>query len=155
MKKLLFFLTLLLAYSLCFSQDGEVIDKKAPIIEFENTIFDFGEIVQGSEAICIFKFKNAGKKPLMFKNVRSSCGCTVPSWPDKPIKRKKQGGIEVQFDTKTIKSFNKIITVYTNAKNDIVRLTIKGEVVPAKENLKSKAVIKKKEITRPNKGIDK
>lgn len=116
---------------------------KAPILEFENTTHNFGTIVQDSEAICTFRFTNVGKEALVIENVRSSCGCTVPSWPKEPVKKKKTGEIVVKYDTRIPKTFTKSITVYSNAKNSPVRLTITGVVEPEKENAKSKANIQK------------
>ena len=66
---------------------------------------------------------------LIITNVKSSCGCTVPSYPKEPVKKSKKEKIHVKYDTKRIGNFNKTITVYSNAKNSPVKLHIKGEVV--------------------------
>jgi Protein of unknown function (DUF1573) len=139
----------MLAYTI--SAQEKIVDPKAPIMEFNNTTYNFGEIIQGSEATCIFSFSNVGKNPLVIENVRSSCGCTVPSWPKEPIKRKGEGEIFVKYNTSTPKSFTKSITVYSNAKNSPIRLTVTGTVVMEGKNSKSKANIKKVDIAKPSK----
>lgn len=44
----------------------------APVIKFDNTVYDFGIIAQNSDGNCEFKFTNTGKEPLILSNVRSS-----------------------------------------------------------------------------------
>jgi hypothetical protein len=93
-------------------------------IQFETTEHDFGTIPEKGDGTFAFVFKNTGKEPLILKNVRSSCGCTVPEWPKEPIKK-------VSYNTRITGSFTKSITVYSNAEGDPVVLRIKGKVEPA------------------------
>ncbi len=95
------------------------------------TTFDFGKIVERSDGSTEFIFKNTGKESLIITNVKSSCGCTVPTYPSEPVKKGDTAIIKVQYDTKRIGIFTKSITVYSNAKNSPVKLIIKGEVVKA------------------------
>jgi hypothetical protein len=68
-------------------------------IVFEEMAHDFGEIKEGAVVEHTFNFKNEGKVPLIISNVRSSCGCTAPSWPKDPIEPGKSGKIQVQFNS--------------------------------------------------------
>jgi len=104
-------------------------NKKAPEITFESNFYDYGTIQQGSDGTHDFIFKNTGKSPLILTNVKSSCGCTVPTWPKTPINKKKKGIIKVKYNTHRIGNFQKTVTVFSNAKNSPIRLTIKGKVV--------------------------
>lgn len=97
-------------------------------IEFKNTEFDFGNIPYKAEATYEFTFTNTGKKPLIITNVKSSCGCTVPSYPAEPVKPGESASISVRYDSKRIGVFSKSVEVYTNGKNSPVKLRIKGEV---------------------------
>lgn len=97
-------------------------------IIFDKLQHDYGTIVQGGDGNCVFKFTNKGEKPLILSNVRSSCGCTVPQWPREPIAPGEKGEIKVKYDTKRLGSFNKSITINSNAANSVVRLLIKGKV---------------------------
>jgi len=99
-------------------------------IVFGKTIHDYGTIIQGSEGDCEFMFTNKGKSPLVLSNVQASCGCTVPEWPKEPILPGKTSSIKVKYNTNNVGSFGKTITVNSNAVNQIVILTIKGNVTP-------------------------
>ena len=113
-------------------------NKKAPEITFQKTEYDFGTIAYGSDATCEFIYKNTGKTPLILTNVRSSCGCTIPSWPKTPVGKKKTGKITVKYNTHKMGKFHKTVTVTSNAKNSPIVLTITGKVVSIKEIKKPK-----------------
>jgi len=133
MKKIIFLSLMLLSFA-GFSQE-----KKA-VIEFKTTEINYGEIKKGEDGTRVFEFTNTGDAPLIIKRVKSSCGCTVPSKPTKPIMPGETGKIVVKYDTKRVGPFRKQITVYSNAKNSVVILKIKGKVVdPNAVNLKRKS----------------
>lgn len=100
-------------------------------IQFETTEHDYGTIPEKGDGSFAFVFKNSGKEPLILKNVRPSCGCTVTEWPKEPIKRGNKGTIKVSYNTRITGSFHKEITVYSNAEGDPVVLHIQGKVEPA------------------------
>ena len=50
-------------------------------VEFEETEFDFGTVMEGEKVTHVYKFKNTGDEPLIISNAKATCGCTVPSWP--------------------------------------------------------------------------
>lgn len=121
MKKLLFlFLTIIPLLAFC---------QKAKI-EFEKTSHDFGTISEtGGPAVYDFVFKNTGDAPLILNNVRTSCGCTSPSWNRQPIAPGQTGSVKVSFDPRHRPGrFNKSITVNSNASNAISSLSIHGTV---------------------------
>ena len=98
------------------------------VIKFDKMGHDYGTISQGGDGTCEFKFTNTGKTPLILSNVQASCGCTVPSWTREPVQPGKEGTIKVSYNTNGIGTFNKSITVISNAKNNMVVLQIKGTV---------------------------
>lgn len=100
----------------------------APNITFENTVHDYGTMQQHGDGNCEFKFTNNGKEPLILSNVRSSCGCTVPTWPRQPILPGQSDVIKVKYDTKRIGMINKSVHVYSNATTPTVSLKIKGKI---------------------------
>lgn len=106
-------------------------------IEFKaaNNTIDYGTVVRGVDSgVRTFEFTNTGTEPLVITNVRSSCGCTVPSKPEAPIMPGKTGKIEVKYNMNPGK-IAKTITVESNATNvtgGTVQLNIKGEVVEKK-----------------------
>jgi hypothetical protein len=113
----------------------------APEISFDKVVHDYGTIIQGADGTCEFKFTNTGKEPLILSKPQSSCGCTVPTWPQEPILPGKSDVIKVTYNTNNIGPINKTVTVSSNAKTSRVVLSIKGTVtakpaeqVPLKTN---------------------
>ena len=116
------FITLFISFFI-FSQE------KQAEIKFEVTTIDYGEVEFESDGKRVFKFKNVGTAPLVFKRISSSCGCTIPKKPEKPIEPGDSGEIEVEYDTKRVGIFMKAISVVSNSKNSSIVLRIKGEVL--------------------------
>ncbi|MCF8302067.1 MAG: DUF1573 domain-containing protein [Bacteroidales bacterium] len=136
MKRIFLIVTLFLfASSLVMAQDEADKNPNAPEITFEKTTHDYGTIHQNDDGTCEFEFTNTGKEPLVLSRVRSSCGCTVPTWPRKPILPGKTEVIEVKYNTHRIGRINKSVTVMSNAKNSPVVLRIKGKVVPKSQKI--------------------
>lgn len=117
-----------------FAQEGNTTEATdAPAISFEQTVIDYGTIEQSSEPYRYFKFTNTGSAPLIIKNAKGSCGCTIPEWPRKPILAGETNEIKVRYDTKRIGNFRKTVRLTTNAGDEQVVLTIKGEVLKKEE----------------------
>ncbi len=98
-------------------------------ITFTEMEHDYGEVQQGGNGICEFVYKNTGKAPLMLTNVRSSCGCTIPSWSKEPLMPGQTAKIKVKYNTNNVGPINKSITVESNATKAKTVLKIKGKVV--------------------------
>ena len=123
MKNLLVFLTVCLGM-ISFAQTG-------PKIEFKEETINYGEVEKGKDdGIRIFEFTNTGDEPLLIKNAKSSCGCTVPEWPKEPIAPGAKAVIGVKYDTKRPGAFTKTVTITSNASATPTVLTIKGTVLP-------------------------
>jgi hypothetical protein len=97
-------------------------------IKMDKMTHDYGNIMQGGNGECEFKFTNNGKEPLVITNCMGSCGCTVPQCPKEPILPGKSGTIKVKYDTNRVGGIYKTVTVNSNAKSGVVTLTIKGNV---------------------------
>ena len=101
-------------------------------IKFEKTSHNFGTFPESSPKVtCVFKFTNTGDKLLVIHQAIASCGCTVPQYPKEPIKPGEGGEIIVTYDGagKFPGHFKKSITLRTNAKQEIVRLYVEGDMV--------------------------
>lgn len=105
-----------------------VVAQSGPTMTFDVTTVDYGTIDKGSEPLRKFKFTNTGNEPLIIKNAKGSCGCTVPKYPQEPIMPGESNFIEVRYDTQRVGAFNKTVTITTNEAADTKTLTIKGEV---------------------------
>jgi hypothetical protein len=102
--------------------------QSGPVMTFEKTEIDYGTVALGGDGVRIFKFKNTGTQPLVIKNARGTCGCTVPKWPNEAIQPGKTGTIEVKYDTNRAGGFKKDVFVETNETQPQHTLTIKGTV---------------------------
>lgn len=100
-----------------------------PVIKFDKMVHDYGTIYQGGDGNCTFTFTNTGKQPLVLSSVRSSCGCTVPNWPQEPILPGKSNTIKVTYDSNRLGQINKQVTVQSNASEPTMVLNIKGTVI--------------------------
>jgi hypothetical protein len=135
MKRSIFsFVFMVFATFSIFAQDAAqqqpADNPNAPEISFDKTVHDYGTIVQGSDGTCEFKFTNIGKEPLILSRPQSSCGCTVPTWPQEPVLPGKSDVIKVTYNTNNVGGINKTVTVTSNAKTSRVVLQIKGTVTP-------------------------
>ena len=106
-------------------------DFTGPVFEFENEVIDYGEIAANSDGNRVFKFKNIGKSPLIISQVKGSCGCTVPTKPEKPIMPGETGEIKVKYATNRIGPFSKTVTITSNAYEESTVIRIKGRVLEA------------------------
>jgi hypothetical protein len=139
MKKLAFISVLVLSIVVGFTLNGYSQDSKiavqpestnGPKIKFNETVHDFGNIKYGAESKYVFKFTNTGNEPLILSRPKSSCGCTIPTWPKEPILPGETNEILVTYNSHHVGAFNKTVTVYSNAiNNKSVVLRIKGKVV--------------------------
>lgn len=77
--------------------------KKLPVITFETTTYDFGDVIQGERLTYTFKFKNTGKSNLIIYSSEATCGCTTSTPPKAPIRPGESGEILVTFDSKSQK----------------------------------------------------
>jgi hypothetical protein len=113
----------------CFALAVNAQDKVAKI-EFKTETIDYGKVERGSNGVRTFEFTNTGAIPLVISDVKSSCGCTIPKKPEKPIAPGETGVIEVKYDTnRAVGPFRKAITVTSNAETPTKVLKIKGELV--------------------------
>ena len=130
MRKLLLPLVLLLTLSIAFAEEP------APEITFLKTSHDFGTFTtQNPVQTCTFKFTNTGNAPLYISQAIASCGCTVPTYTDKPVQPGDTGKIEVKYNGtgRYPGHFKKTITVRTNGDPEMTRLYIEGDMKESKK----------------------
>ncbi len=136
MKNFLVLFIAFFAYTLVHSQEMK------PEISFEKTVIDYGTVNKGDNGVREFVFKNSGNAPLIISNVKSTCGCTIPKKPEKPILPGESEKIQVKYDTKRVGFIRKSITVTSNAASSPTTiLKIKGQVV---DNNQQKGIERKK-----------
>ncbi|MES2374233.1 MAG: DUF1573 domain-containing protein [Bacteroidota bacterium] len=150
MKKILFGLTLILCVSVisanaqgqgvaptkATSTKATAASSAAPVaaISFKEPEFthDFGAIPQSTPVTYNFVFTNTGKAPLVLSNAVGSCGCTAAEWPRDAIPAGKTGVIKVTYNAAAAGTFDRTVTLTSNATEPTTVLHIKGDVkVPA------------------------
>ncbi|HWB64686.1 MAG TPA: DUF1573 domain-containing protein [Chitinophagales bacterium] len=103
----------------------------ATTIVFEKTAYDFGRISEGEKVSTSFKFKNTGNVPFVIDRAYGSCGCTVPFWPQDPIKPGESAEIKVVFDSEGKHGeVEKTVTVVGNTRPVNTVLQIKSTIIP-------------------------
>ncbi len=134
-------LLLILAVSSCSGQIGsqkqggsamEEITQESlgqPIMVFDTLIHDFGTIIEGERVVCYFDYRNGGGEDLLITSVEATCGCTTPDWSREPLKPGEKGSLEIIFDASGRSGAQrKVVTVNSNATNQLVRLTLRANV---------------------------
>ena len=129
MKKVFYLLGLMLIMvGMAKAQDSK--PAVGPEIEFEKVVHDYGDVPYNGNGECEFRFTNTGNEPLIVQKPRSSCGCTIPSWPKEPILPGESDVIKVTYKPNRVGNINKTVTVTSNAlQNSTVVLRIKGRVL--------------------------
>ena len=110
--------------------DEVIRPEDAAKIQFEETSFDFGDLVDGDIAEHVFTFKNVGASPLIISHAKAGCGCTVPQWPRSPILPGESNEIKVVYNSKGKKGVqNKTVTVTANTVPNETTIEIKANVL--------------------------
>lgn len=132
MKKIV--LTIISAFILIAFTNAQ---QKGAHISFEKEIHDFGKIKEdGGKVEYKFMFTNTGDAPLIITNVKASCGCTSPTWTEKPVMPGQKGYVSAVFDPRNRPgNFNKSIFVQSNTPKARNILRITGEVLPREKTV--------------------
>lgn len=125
MKKLLLFVMMITAsISVMFAQG------KAEI-KFDKTTYNFGTFSEKEPIVTgTFTFTNIGDAPLVIHQAVASCGCTVPEFTKEPVLPGQSGTIKVTYngEGKFPGHFKKSITLRTNAKTEMMRIYVEGDM---------------------------
>src|SRR5690606_20450709 len=102
----------------------------APIMKFQEEVYDFGKVKDGEKVSYDFSFKNEGNTPLIIKDATATCGCTVPEWPKQPVAPGESGKISVIFDTSGKSGLqDKVVTITANTVPAQTQIHIVGEII--------------------------
>ncbi|MEL0456107.1 DUF1573 domain-containing protein [Flavobacteriaceae bacterium SZ-1-7] len=106
--------------------ERDAVASKFPVIEFDKTEHDFGEIEARTPVETVFSYKNTGDAPLVITDIKSSCGCTVPQdWSRDPLAPGDSGQFTVKFNGSGSNKVSKTITVTANTEkgSEVVKIT--------------------------------
>ncbi|MBC2846138.1 DUF1573 domain-containing protein [Winogradskyella flava] len=103
-----------------------------PVLELDKTEHDFGKIMDGTPVETVFKYTNVGNSMLVVSNIKSTCGCTVPSNYTKEVAPGETGQFTVKFNGKGNGKVTKSLTMTTNTEKgtQIVKITALVEKDP-------------------------
>jgi hypothetical protein len=96
---------------------------------FDDTLHDFGRMKAGEVVTTEFAMTNTGQQDLIIYDAKVGCGCTVPEYPDAPIKPGASQVFKVRFNSEGKTGYNdKTVLVHTNGDPAIYTLHILAEV---------------------------
>ncbi|MFR8552931.1 MAG: DUF1573 domain-containing protein [Bacteroides cellulosilyticus] len=102
-------------------------------IKFDKTSHNFAQASENDPVVsCVFTFTNVGDAPLVIHQAVASCGCTVPEYTQEPVLPGKTGTVKITYNGtgKYPGHFKKSITLRTNAKTEMMRLFVEGDMTP-------------------------
>ncbi len=121
-----------IAQSMTTPPANNPVTKNEPITQvvFDAYEHDFGTIKEGEVVRHVFRLTNVGENPLIIRNARGSCGCTVPTWPKEPIPPGESAEIPVEFNSKgQVGQVQKTVFIDANTDPSPIKLTIRATVV--------------------------
>ncbi|GAB3932362.1 DUF1573 domain-containing protein [Larkinella terrae] len=122
MKKAFSLVVVFLAITtIAFAQKG--------VIKFTKESHDFGKVPQGTPVTYTFEFTNTGTDPVVISNAQPSCGCTTPDWTKSAVLPGQKGFVKATYNAAAMGSFNKNVTVVSNAERASIPLNLTGEVI--------------------------
>lgn len=105
-----------------------------PVMSLESNTVDFGTMKQHGEPLRKVTFTNTGTEPLVIKNARGSCGCTVPTWTKEPILPGESSEIEIRYATNRLGKINKTVKITTNEGGDPHVIKVVGNILKPEED---------------------
>ncbi|RMB60958.1 DUF1573 domain-containing protein [Dokdonia sinensis] len=99
-----------------------------PVMSFDETEFDFGNIDKGTAVEHKFTFTNTGKAPLVIVDAKSSCGCTVPQYSKDPVAPGETGELLVKYNGSGTNQVTKTVTIKANTEAGKETIRIKAFV---------------------------
>lgn len=135
MKKTVILITACLIAAMAFSQvlTASIAKPASPkpfaTFKWAATSFDFGKVKKDVPVAHEFTFINTGSEPLVISSVQASCGCTVTEYSKDAIPSGEKGYVKATYSAATVGMFTKTVTIKANTDEEVVMLTIRGEVV--------------------------
>ena len=103
-------------------------DKSVTTVSIDRPEKNFGNILLNEKREHVFKLVNTGNKPLVVYDVTTSCGCTKAEYSKEPVRPGDALDLKVIYDAEDKGRFRKNLTVYCNAEDSPLKLTVVGMV---------------------------
>lgn len=100
-------------------------------LSFAQKFIDLGTVKKGKVVKLTYAYKNELNSNVIILKATGSCGCTVVSWPKKPISPGEIGTITVKYYApKTNLGYqHKTVTLTTNCAESPIYLTFRANVI--------------------------
>ena len=95
-------------------------------VSVNQTELDFGTFSKEEKQERSFVLTNTGNGLLAIQDIVTSCGCTKVEYSKEPVRPGGTLEVKVTYEAEQAEYFNKTITVYCNAEDSPLRLTVKG-----------------------------
>ena len=95
-------------------------------VSVNQTVLDFGTFPKEEKQERSFVLTNTGDGLLAIQDIITSCGCTKVEYSKEPVRPDGTLEVKVLYEAEDAGYFNKVVTVYCNAKSSPLRLTVKG-----------------------------
>ena len=103
-------------------------DKSVTTVSIVDSEKDFGNIPLNEKREHIFMLVNTGNRPLVIYDVVTSCGCTKAEYGKEPVRPGETLDLKVIYNAEDKGRFRKNLTVYCNAEDSPLKLTVVGVV---------------------------
>ena len=104
----------------------DAVSSNFPVITFNETTHDFGEIEANKSVETVFSYTNTGDAPLVINNIATTCGCTVPQdWSREPLAVGETGKFTVKYNGSGKGKVSKSLTLTANTEKgkEVVKIT--------------------------------
>ena len=101
---------------------SQILAKSGPSLQIDEPDFDFGTMYRGKRVSHRFVIRNSGDEMLKINNVRSSCGCTVPTLDKRELKPGESTELVAVFDSGRFRGqVTKNIYLYSNDPTEAIK----------------------------------
>ena len=100
--------------------------KPMTTVSVDRTSMDMGKFGWQQEQTTTFTLTNTGDNLLAIEMVDTSCGCITVEYDKEPVRPGDSVTLRMTYKAEQPEFFSKTLTVYCNAENAPLRLTVKG-----------------------------
>jgi len=88
------------------ADNNDLFYQKPTVISFIQDVYDFDTILSNKVIIRDIQFVNTGKNPYFITDIKVSCGCTIPSYDNRPIAPGDTGIVKIEYNSAKKNGFN-------------------------------------------------
>lgn len=129
MKHLIILILVVIAsLGVSFLIKSKIEKSKMAKISFVQSKHDFDTLRSQADADFYFVYENHGNKDLKIYDIKTSCGCTIPSWNDNFLRPYEKDSFKVTYNVANKGYFLKEIMIYSTSETSPDRIEVMGFV---------------------------